>query len=366
MRHIYSAVANVLRRKGLSSKLNLAGCVRCGACSALRHYERPCDPIVYHSARTEDERSQAFAIRHAVFVEEQRLFDGSDEDEHDRSAILLVAKKNDRIIGTVRIFPDDSQGNGHWVGGRLAVQRDFRVFRVGAGLVREAMRQVKKRGCTVFSAHIQEKNVRFFQKLGWAAVGPMEVYCGHPHQLMLADLSRVPADFDEDCLNDEPQVANLSSLNREVPREPRMQGPLKDIVARIRNYPGILRKQPIQQVVDLLSQTLRFGNQLPNYGDDAAVIPWGDEYLLVAADGMMTGLFWSTSRMRPVKPRSWSPSMTSIPWAAGPSEWSTCWPAETTRNGAESSRASKKGAASYKSPCWADTCIRIRLSTARL
>ena len=69
-----------------------------------------------------------------------------------------------------------------------------------------------------------------------------------------------------------------------------MQGPLKDIVARIRNYPGILRKQPIQQVVDLLSQTLHFGNQLPSYGDDAAVIPWGDEYLLVAADGMMTGL----------------------------------------------------------------------------
>lgn len=215
MRHIYSAVANVLRRKGLSSKLNLAGCVRCGACSALRHYERPCYPIVYHSARTDDERSQAFAIRHAVFVKEQRLFIGSDEDKHDRSAILLVARKNDRIIGTVRIFPVDSQGNGHWVGGRLAVQRDFRVFRVGAGLVREAMRQVKKRGCTVFSAHIQEKNVRFFQKLGWAAVGPMEVYYGHPHQLMLADLSRVPADFDEDCVNEEPQVANLSSLNRE-------------------------------------------------------------------------------------------------------------------------------------------------------
>ena len=215
MRHIYSAVANVLRRKGLSSELNLAGCVRCGACSALRHYERPCDPIVYHSARTEGEKSQALSIRHAVFVEEQGLFDGSDQDEQDRSAILLVARKNDRIIGTVRIFSDSSQGSGHWVGGRLAVHRDFRVFRVGAGLVREAMRQVKKRGCTVFSAHIQEKNVRFFQKLGWAAVGPMEVYCGHLHQLMLADLSRVPADFDEDCLNEEPHLANLSSLNRE-------------------------------------------------------------------------------------------------------------------------------------------------------
>lgn len=216
MFRIYSAVANVLRRKGLSSKLNLAGCVRCGACSALRHYERPLDQIVYHSARTEDEKSQAFAIRHAVFVEEQRLFNGSDQDEHDRSAILLVARKIDRIIGTVRIFPDDSQGSGHWIGGRLAVHRDFRVFRVGACLVREAMRQVKKRGCRVFSAHIQEKNVRFFQKLGWAAVGPMETYCGHPHQPMLADLSRVPADFEEDCSNDDPQVGNLRSLDHEI------------------------------------------------------------------------------------------------------------------------------------------------------
>jgi putative N-acetyltransferase (TIGR04045 family) len=218
MFRIYSAVANVLRRKGLSSKLNLAGCVRCGACSALRHYERPLDQIVYHSARTEDEKSQAFAIRHAVFVEEQRLFNGSDQDEHDRSAILLVARKNDRIIGTVRIFPDDSQGSGHWIGSRLAVHRDFRVFRVGASLVKEAMRRVKKKGGTLFSARIQEKNVRFFQKLGWAAVGPMEVYCGHPHQLMLADLRRVPADFEEDCLNDEPQVVNLSSLNRQLPQ----------------------------------------------------------------------------------------------------------------------------------------------------
>lgn len=216
MFRIYSAVANVLRRKGLSSKLNLAGCVRCGACSALRHYERPLDQIVYHSARTEDEKSQAFAIRHAVFVEEQRLFNGSDQDEHDRSAILLVARKIDRIIGTVRIFPDDSQGSGHWIGGRLAVHRDFRVFRVGACLVREAMRQVKKRGCRVFSAHIQEKNVRFFQKLGWAAVGPMETYCGHPHQPMLADLSRVPADFEEDCSSDGPQVGNLRSLDHEI------------------------------------------------------------------------------------------------------------------------------------------------------
>ncbi len=69
-----------------------------------------------------------------------------------------------------------------------------------------------------------------------------------------------------------------------------MRGHLKDLIMRIRNSPGVLRKQPIRPVVDVLSHTLRFGDQLPNYGDDAAVIPWGSEYLLVAADGMMTGL----------------------------------------------------------------------------
>lgn len=198
MARIYSAVANILRRKGLSAKLSRAGCVRCGACSALGLYERSFSEIFYHRARTADERSQALAIRHAVFVEEQGLFDRSDQDAHDRSGILLVARKQDRVIGTVRVFPDPFQGRRQWVGGRLAVHPDFRDFRVGAGLVREAMRQVKKRGCQVFSAHIQQKNVAFFRKLGWVASGPLTSYCGCPHQTMLADLSRVPEDFDSD------------------------------------------------------------------------------------------------------------------------------------------------------------------------
>ena len=58
----------------------------------------------------------------------------------------------------------------------------------------------------------------------------------------------------------------------------------------IREYVGVLRKRPIKEVVETLSSTQRFGAQLPNYGDDAAVIPWSDGYLLLAADGIMAGL----------------------------------------------------------------------------
>ena len=65
---------------------------------------------------------------------------------------------------------------------------------------------------------------------------------------------------------------------------------LRDIAASVRNYMGLLRKKPIAEVVELLQSTHIYGKQLPSYGDDAAVIPWQDGYLLMASDGMMMGL----------------------------------------------------------------------------
>jgi selenophosphate synthetase-related protein len=65
---------------------------------------------------------------------------------------------------------------------------------------------------------------------------------------------------------------------------------LSQIIERIRNYEGLLRKQPIENVFDKLVLHGQAGPQLPNFGDDAAVIPWKDGFLLLAADGIMTKL----------------------------------------------------------------------------
>jgi len=65
---------------------------------------------------------------------------------------------------------------------------------------------------------------------------------------------------------------------------------LDEIVNRVRTYEGLLRKQPIENVFDKLVLHGQAGPQLPNYGDDAAVIPWKDGFLLLAADGIMTRL----------------------------------------------------------------------------
>ena len=65
---------------------------------------------------------------------------------------------------------------------------------------------------------------------------------------------------------------------------------LSILVEKIKNYPGLLRKQPIEEVFEKLVVGTPYGSQLPNYGDDAAVIPWGDGFLLLAADGIMPEL----------------------------------------------------------------------------
>ena len=69
-----------------------------------------------------------------------------------------------------------------------------------------------------------------------------------------------------------------------------MEIDIDQIINRVRNYEGLLRKRPIEDVFDKLVSQGQPGLQLPNFGDDAAVIPWKEGFLLLAADGIMTRL----------------------------------------------------------------------------
>jgi len=189
MREIYEAVACLLRKKGLSSSRSLAGCVRCGTCSALSRFEEATDPLTCHLVRTKAEQERAFEIRKEVFVLEQKLFEDTDVDENDAKSIHLAAEWNNEIVGTVRVFPVNN--NGHWIGGRLAVENGFRNTGAGELLVREAVDYVKNRGCTKFTAHIQLENVPFFSRVGWKTIEPVKDYFGRLHQLMEADFWKI-------------------------------------------------------------------------------------------------------------------------------------------------------------------------------
>ena len=148
------------------------------------------DEIVCKIVETAAERDGHFAVRRAVFVEEQGLFEGTDVDEHDDGAVLMVAVDMHAraVVGAVRCI---ATGGDVWYGGRLAVLRAYRRHpaAIGASLCRLAEATVIAHGCRRFLAYIQLQNVAFFEHLGWRCVGEPVVHYGEPHQIMAASLA---------------------------------------------------------------------------------------------------------------------------------------------------------------------------------
>lgn len=64
---------------------------------------------------------------------------------------------------------------------------------------------------------------------------------------------------------------------------------LDELVHAIRTFPGVTRKNPIHEIVGLLPLD-EFPQVVAAAGEDAAAVEFGDRYLLMAADGIMTSL----------------------------------------------------------------------------
>jgi putative N-acetyltransferase (TIGR04045 family) len=141
------------------------------------------------TAVTVEDVAAHHAVRHRVFVDEQRIFAGSDRDAYDAGpdTVHVVGDIDGTIGGAVRLFPLEGPGR-RWQGDRLAVLPEFRAVGLGAPLVRYAVRTASERGGLVMVAHVQVPNVVFFRRLGWHLDGDVETYAGLPHQPMAIDL----------------------------------------------------------------------------------------------------------------------------------------------------------------------------------
>lgn len=126
-------------------------------------------------------------IRRAVFCAEQRLFDGSDRDEHDDdpATVHVLGFVDGTPAGTVRLYPLTGT---LWHGDRLAVLPEHRRSRIGGQLVRLAVALGGERGGTRMRAQVQLPNVPFFVHLGWTPAAPPADHLGMPHQWMTIPL----------------------------------------------------------------------------------------------------------------------------------------------------------------------------------
>jgi putative N-acetyltransferase (TIGR04045 family) len=151
-------------------------------------------PLVCRPARGARERDDYFALRRAIFCDEQRLFAADDRDPIDDHAVPIVCLLGDagdaaQVIGVVRIWED---APGEWWGGRLGVEASQRtVGAVGRRLIQTAVGTARAWGAVRFRATVQRANVVFFRRLRWRSLEELTLL-GQPHHLMEADLAAYP------------------------------------------------------------------------------------------------------------------------------------------------------------------------------
>ena len=122
-----------------------------------------------------------------MFVAEQGLFDETDRDRWDDTALHVVAVADDEVIGAVRLYQLDEAGL--WQGDRLSVSANARKLRAGGPLVRFAVTTAGELGGHLMIARIQAPIVPLFRFLGWERVGGLIDYRGVAHQRMTIPLS---------------------------------------------------------------------------------------------------------------------------------------------------------------------------------
>jgi predicted GNAT family N-acyltransferase len=114
------------------------------------------------------DREACFAIRIAVFVEEQGVPREAELDRHEASAVHLLAEVEGRPVGTMRwraVPPATAKLE------RVAVLPDARGLGIGRDLMREALRQVAAAGLGAAVLHAQVSAAPFYERLGFRAEG---------------------------------------------------------------------------------------------------------------------------------------------------------------------------------------------------
>ncbi|MFF5972587.1 GNAT family N-acetyltransferase [Streptomyces sp. NPDC012769] len=149
-------------------------------------------------AREHQDRDACFAVRRAVFVEEQGVPQEIEYDTYDETAVHVLAVRADGVpLGTGRLLHGadavGKTGADISVGslGRLAVTRAARGLGVGAALVRGIEEAARARGLAAVDLHAQTHALGFYERLGYEAYGPEFPDAGMPHRAMRRVLQAV-------------------------------------------------------------------------------------------------------------------------------------------------------------------------------
>ena len=130
--------------------------------------------------RDSRERGAAMALRHEVFVREQRVPVELEVDEHDRAATHLVALEDGLVVATCRLVRD---GDAVKLG-RLAVAREARRRGLATRLLEAAEAWSREQGARHLVLAAQLHACALYEAAGYQRRGLPFVEAGIEHVWM--------------------------------------------------------------------------------------------------------------------------------------------------------------------------------------
>jgi len=123
--------------------------------------------LAVRRTRSAGEVEAAFALRIAVFCDEQGVARGDELDGRDNEAVHFIALRDGSVVGTCRVLVDGEVGKI----GRMAVARRERRGGVGGRLLEAGEAAARERGarCIVLAAQVQAEP--FYARHGYRAAG---------------------------------------------------------------------------------------------------------------------------------------------------------------------------------------------------
>jgi predicted GNAT family N-acyltransferase len=119
-------------------------------------------------AETEAAQSACFAVRRAVFIEEQAIPEAEEWDADDATCLHLLAEDDIGPLGCARLI---ARGPTAKIG-RVAVMQRARGTGLGRQIMEVAMDEARAAGFTEALLESQIGVIGFYETLGFVAEGP--------------------------------------------------------------------------------------------------------------------------------------------------------------------------------------------------
>lgn len=128
-----------------------------------------------------DDLATCLDLRRIVFMEEQGVSEADERDGRDGDALHVLAQIDGRAVGCARILVQNETAKI----GRVCVLPEARGTGLGAAIIAACLDVAQAQpGVTRAKLGAQTHALAFYEKLGFAAFGPVYDDAGIPHQDM--------------------------------------------------------------------------------------------------------------------------------------------------------------------------------------